>query len=104
MEVELRRRTGEGFGFVITSQEVSGAPSVMAHRFVTVRRGSPAARSGQIQPGDQLKAVDSRPVDGLQHRDLSQILRRAGNTLRLSIIPRQRTTHIHTETHNQPHN
>ncbi|XP_047186993.1 membrane-associated guanylate kinase, WW and PDZ domain-containing protein 1-like isoform X2 [Scophthalmus maximus] len=166
MEVELRRRQGEGFGFVIASQEVSNgaetqsrsstvrgttsltetetgetyrqrdrqtdrkkeggqtgghterdrqedrcsssgrfimlerlqsalktvkdskSPSQMSHRFVTVRRGSPAARSGQIQPGDQLEAVEARPVAGLTHRDLAQILRRAGNTLRLSITPR----------------
>ncbi|XP_028265426.1 membrane-associated guanylate kinase, WW and PDZ domain-containing protein 3-like [Parambassis ranga] len=94
MEVELRRRPGEGFGFVIASQEVSGAPSLMSHRFVTVRRGSPAARSGQIQPGDQLEAVEGRPVAGLQHRDLAQILRRAGNTLRLSITPRHHSSSL----------
>ncbi|XP_035864070.1 membrane-associated guanylate kinase, WW and PDZ domain-containing protein 1 isoform X3 [Sander lucioperca] len=93
VEVELRRRSGEGFGFVIASQEVTnGAPSLMSHRFVTVRRGSPAARSGQIQPGDQLEAVEGRPVAGLQHRDLAQILRRAGNTLRLSITPRHHSS------------
>ncbi|XP_075882884.1 membrane-associated guanylate kinase, WW and PDZ domain-containing protein 2 isoform X2 [Nelusetta ayraudi] len=92
-EVELRRRPGEGFGFVIASQETSnGGPSLMSHRFVTVRRGSPAARSGQIQPGDQLEAVEGRPVGSLQHRDLAQILRRAGNTLRLSITPRQHSS------------
>lgn len=78
---------------------MSAAPSVMSHRFVTVRRGSPAARSGHIQPGDQLEAVEGRPVGGLQHRDLAQILRRAGNTLRLSITPRQRT-HTHTHSSN----
>ncbi|XP_040904535.1 membrane-associated guanylate kinase, WW and PDZ domain-containing protein 3 isoform X3 [Toxotes jaculatrix] len=95
VEVELRRRPGEGFGFVIASQEVtSGAPSLMSHRFVTVRRGSPAARSGQIQPGDQLEAVEARPVGGLQHRDLAQILRRAGNTLRLSITPRHHASSL----------
>ncbi|XP_030278581.1 LOW QUALITY PROTEIN: membrane-associated guanylate kinase, WW and PDZ domain-containing protein 1-like [Sparus aurata] len=94
-EVELRRRPGEGFGFVIASQEVTnGAPSLMSHRFVTVRRGSPAARSGQIQPGDQLEAVEGRPVGGLQHRDLAQILRRAGNTLRLSITPRHHSSSL----------
>ncbi|XP_024121183.2 membrane-associated guanylate kinase, WW and PDZ domain-containing protein 1 [Oryzias melastigma] len=59
----------------------------MSHRFVTVRRGSPAARCGQIQPGDQLEEVEGRPVSGLHHRDLAQILRRAGNTLRLSVTP-----------------
>ncbi|XP_041859806.1 membrane-associated guanylate kinase, WW and PDZ domain-containing protein 1 [Melanotaenia boesemani] len=94
VEVELRRRPGEGFGFVIASQEASGAASLMSHRFVTVRRGSPAARSGQIQPGDQLEAVEGRPVSGLQHRDLAQILRRAGNTLRLNITPRQQPSSI----------
>ncbi|XP_078806127.1 membrane-associated guanylate kinase, WW and PDZ domain-containing protein 3 isoform X8 [Oryzias latipes] len=89
VEVELHRRHGEGFGFVISSQEVSKGPSLMSHRFVTVRRGSPAARCGQIQPGDQLEEVEGRPVSGLHHRDLAQILRRAGNTLRLSVTPRQ---------------
>ncbi|XP_018546309.2 membrane-associated guanylate kinase, WW and PDZ domain-containing protein 1 [Lates calcarifer] len=72
----------------------SKPPSLMSHRFVTVRRGSPAARSGQIQPGDQLEAVEDRPVGGLQHRDLAQILRRAGNTLRLSITPRHHTSSL----------
>ncbi|XP_078480094.1 membrane-associated guanylate kinase, WW and PDZ domain-containing protein 1-like [Lampetra planeri] len=93
VEVELRRRPGEGFGFVIASQEVTTGrgSSLMSHRFVTVRRGSPAARSAQIQPGDQLEAVEGRGVRALQHRDLAQILRRAGNTLRLSITPRHYT-------------
>ncbi|XP_030639361.1 membrane-associated guanylate kinase, WW and PDZ domain-containing protein 3 isoform X2 [Chanos chanos] len=92
VEVELRRRPGEGFGFVIASQDVmNGSSSLLSHRFVTVRRGSPAARSGQIQPGDQLEAVEGRSVVTLPHRDLAQILRRAGNTLRLTIIPRSNT-------------
>nr|XP_046252559.1 membrane-associated guanylate kinase, WW and PDZ domain-containing protein 1 isoform X2 [Scatophagus argus] len=94
VEVELRRRPGEGFGFVIASQEVNEASSLMSHRFVTVRRGSPSARSGQIQPGDQLEAVEGRPVGGLQHRDLAQILRRAGNTLRLSVMPRHHLSSV----------
>lgn len=75
----------------------------MSHRFVTVRRGSPAARSGQLQPGDQLEAVEGRPVGGLQHRDLAQILRRAGNTLRLSITPRHRMIHTYSITHTHRH-
>nr|XP_046220711.1 membrane-associated guanylate kinase, WW and PDZ domain-containing protein 3-like isoform X2 [Oncorhynchus gorbuscha] len=88
-EVELRRRPGEGFGFVIASQDLAnGASPMLSHRFVTVRGGSPAARSGQIQPGDQLEAVEGRSIVTLPHRDLAQILRRAGNTLRLTIIPR----------------
>ncbi|KAL1020557.1 hypothetical protein UPYG_G00001650, partial [Umbra pygmaea] len=91
-EVELRRRTGEGFGFVIASKQLTnGASSMMSHGFVTVRRGSPAARSGQIQPGDQLEAVEGRSVLSLPHRDLAQLLRRAGNTLRLTLIPRSTT-------------
>ncbi|XP_045065214.1 membrane-associated guanylate kinase, WW and PDZ domain-containing protein 2 [Coregonus clupeaformis] len=91
-EVELQRRPGEGFGFVIASQDLAnGASSMLSHRFVKVRGGSPAARSGQIQPGDQLEAVEGRSVATLPHRDLAQILRRARNTLRLTIIPRSNT-------------
>uniref|UniRef100_A0AAV2LXR8 PDZ domain-containing protein n=1 Tax=Knipowitschia caucasica TaxID=637954 RepID=A0AAV2LXR8_KNICA len=73
---------------VLKTVKESKPGSLMSHRFVTVRRGSPAARSGHIQPGDHLEGVEGRPVGGLQHRDLSQILRRAGNTLRLTIAPR----------------
>ncbi|XP_055024318.2 membrane-associated guanylate kinase, WW and PDZ domain-containing protein 3 isoform X1 [Misgurnus anguillicaudatus] len=89
-EVELKRKSGEGFGFVIASQDLENgkAASLLPHRFVTVRRGSPAARSGQIRPGDRLEAVDGRSVVNLPHRELAQILRRAGNTLRLTIVPR----------------
>ncbi|TMS15827.1 Membrane-associated guanylate kinase, WW and PDZ domain-containing protein 1 [Larimichthys crocea] len=92
-DVELRRKPGEGFGFVIASQDVENgkAASLLPHRFVTVRRGSPASKSGQIRPGDRLEAVEGRSVVTLPHRELSQILRRAGNTLRLTIIPRPST-------------
>ncbi|XP_062283682.1 membrane-associated guanylate kinase, WW and PDZ domain-containing protein 2 [Scomber scombrus] len=113
-EVELRRKPGEGFGFVIASQDVengkanqramlerlqsalktvkeSKPASLLPHRFVTVRRGSPAAKSGQIRPGDRLEAVEGRSVVTLPHRELAQILRRAGNTLRLTIVPRPST-------------
>uniref|UniRef100_A0A668ALR3 PDZ domain-containing protein n=1 Tax=Myripristis murdjan TaxID=586833 RepID=A0A668ALR3_9TELE len=70
---------------------LSSAASLLPHRFVTVRRGSPAARSGQIRPGDRLEAVEGRSVVTLPHRELAHILRRAGNTLRLTIIPRPST-------------
>ncbi|KAM4562740.1 membrane-associated guanylate kinase, WW and PDZ domain-containing protein 3 isoform 2-T2 [Odontesthes bonariensis] len=92
-DVELRRRPGEGFGFVIASQDVENgkAASLLPHRFVTVRRGSPAAKSGQIRQGDRLEAVEGRSVVTLPHRELAQILRRAGNTLRLTIVPRPST-------------
>ncbi|KAK5864136.1 hypothetical protein PBY51_001099 [Eleginops maclovinus] len=92
-DVELRRNPGEGFGFVIASQDVENgkAASLLPHRFVTVRRGSPAAKSGQIRPGDRLEAVEGRSVVTLPHRELAQILRRAGNSLRLTIVPRPST-------------
>ncbi|XP_026222939.1 membrane-associated guanylate kinase, WW and PDZ domain-containing protein 1 isoform X3 [Anabas testudineus] len=92
-DVELKRKPGEGFGFVIASQDVENgkAASLLPHRFVTVRRGSPAAKSGQIRPGDRLEAVEGHSVVTLPHRELAQILRRAGNTLRLTIIPRPST-------------
>ncbi|CAB1421595.1 unnamed protein product [Pleuronectes platessa] len=65
--------------------------SLLPHRFVTVRRGSPAAKSGQIRPGDRLEAVEGRSVVTLPHRELAQILRRVGNSLRLTIVPRPST-------------
>ncbi|KAL1020989.1 hypothetical protein UPYG_G00007320 [Umbra pygmaea] len=92
-QVELRRKSGEGFGFVIASQDVENvtAASLLPHRFVTVRRGSPAARSGQIRPGDRLEAVEGHSVVTVPHRELAHLLRKAGNTLRLTIVPRPST-------------
>uniref|UniRef100_A0A3Q2YVL3 Membrane-associated guanylate kinase, WW and PDZ domain-containing protein 2-like n=1 Tax=Hippocampus comes TaxID=109280 RepID=A0A3Q2YVL3_HIPCM len=91
-DVELKRKPGEGFGFVIASQDLENTKaSLLPHRFVTVRRGSPAAKSGQIRPGDRLEAVEGRSVVTLPHRELAQILRRAGNTLRLTVVPRPST-------------
>ncbi|XP_020560488.1 membrane-associated guanylate kinase, WW and PDZ domain-containing protein 2 isoform X3 [Oryzias latipes] len=93
VDVVLRRKPGEGFGFVIASQDLEHGKtaSLLPHRFVTVRRGSPAAKSGQICPGDRLEAVEGRSVVTLPHRELAQILRRAGNTLRLTVVPRTST-------------
>jgi len=75
----------------------------MSHRFVTVRRGSPAARSGVIQPGDRLEGVEGRTTSSMSHRELAQILRRASNVLRLTVVPRSSssTDHTHTHTHTQ---
>ncbi|PWA31875.1 hypothetical protein CCH79_00006472 [Gambusia affinis] len=103
-DVELRRKPGEGFGFVIASQDLENgkAASLLPHRFVTVRRGSPAAKSGQIRPGDRLEAVEGRSVVTLPHRELAQILRRAGNTLRLTIVPRPSTCKQTQRRANQP--
>lgn len=75
------------------------AASLLPHRFVTVRRGSPAAKSGQIRPGDRLEAVEGRSVVTLPHRELAQILRRAGNTLRLTIVPRPSTCECRSSGH-----
>ncbi|XP_047235037.1 membrane-associated guanylate kinase, WW and PDZ domain-containing protein 3-like isoform X3 [Girardinichthys multiradiatus] len=105
-DVELKRKPEEGFGFVIASQDLENgrAVSLLPHRFVTVRRGSPAAKSGQIRPGDRLEAVEGRSVVTLPHRELAQILRRAGNTLRLTIVPRPSTySSNHTETADHDH-
>lgn len=74
---------------------VSPAASLLPHRFVTVRRGSPAARSGLIRPGDRLESVEGRSVVNLPHRELAQILRRAGNTLRLTVVPRASARELH---------
>ncbi|XP_017323724.2 membrane-associated guanylate kinase, WW and PDZ domain-containing protein 1 isoform X2 [Ictalurus punctatus] len=105
-EVELKRRPGEGFGFVIASQDMenSRAASLLPHRFVTVRRGSPAARSGLIRPGDRLESVEGRSVVNLPHRELAQILRRAGNTLLLTVVPRssaQSSEHSGSDLHHR---
>lgn len=71
------------------------AASLLPHRFVTIRRGSPAARSGLIRPGNRLESVEGRSVVNLPHRELAQILRRAGNTLRLTVVPRASTRELH---------
>uniref|UniRef100_A0A3P9J037 PDZ domain-containing protein n=1 Tax=Oryzias latipes TaxID=8090 RepID=A0A3P9J037_ORYLA len=65
---------------------------------------------GQICPGDRLEAVEGRSVVTLPHRELAQILRRAGNTLRLTGHVAQMCPSVYTvccvifpaENNNQP--
>nr|XP_015208826.1 PREDICTED: membrane-associated guanylate kinase, WW and PDZ domain-containing protein 1-like [Lepisosteus oculatus] len=93
VEVELRRRAGEGFGFVIASQDAESgrAASLLPHKFIQIRRGSPADRSERIHPGDRLEGINGQSVLSLPHRELAEIFRRAGNTIRLRIVPRSST-------------
>ncbi|XP_066566460.1 membrane-associated guanylate kinase, WW and PDZ domain-containing protein 3 [Amia ocellicauda] len=93
VEVELRRRPGEGFGFIIASQDVENgkAASLLPHKFIQIRRGSPAARSERLHAGDRLEGVNGQSVLTLPHRELADIFRRAGNTIRLRIVPRSST-------------
>ncbi|XP_058873315.1 membrane-associated guanylate kinase, WW and PDZ domain-containing protein 3 isoform X2 [Acipenser ruthenus] len=91
VEVELRRRPDEGFGFVFVTERDGKASSLLPHKISQIRRGSPADRSGRIKVGDRLKAVNGQPVQRMPHRDIVELFRKAGNTIRLHIVPRSNT-------------
>ncbi|XP_041129164.1 membrane-associated guanylate kinase, WW and PDZ domain-containing protein 3-like isoform X3 [Polyodon spathula] len=87
VELELRRRPDEGFGFVFVTERDGKASSLLPHKISQIRRGSPADRSGRIKVGDRLKAVNGESVQRVPHRDIVELFRKAGNAIRLQIIP-----------------
>ncbi|XP_028923185.1 PDZ domain-containing protein MAGIX [Ornithorhynchus anatinus] len=89
-EVVLRRREDEGFGIVLVTEEMA-AGSLVSQRIAKVRQGSPAQRSEGLQVGDRLEGVGGRSIFGAAPRDIGDLFRRAGTTLRLRILPHGET-------------
>ena len=50
--------------------------------------GSPADRSGQLQIGDRLVAVNGQSIVGMHHSDIVDMIKQSGTRVNLKIIPR----------------
>ncbi|KAG2456137.1 MAGI1 protein, partial [Polypterus senegalus] len=70
---------------------VSQADSLLPHKISKIQKGSPADRSDRLKVGDRLEGVDGHSILTMPHRDIVELFRKAGNSIRLRIIPHSST-------------
>ncbi|KAG7273162.1 hypothetical protein CRUP_019329 [Coryphaenoides rupestris] len=83
-DVEIRRGENEGFRFVIVS---SVSRPEAGTTFGRIIEGSPADRCGKLKVGDRILAVNNCSITNKSHSDIVNLIKEAGNTVTLRIIP-----------------
>uniref|UniRef100_A0A671LX08 Membrane-associated guanylate kinase, WW and PDZ domain-containing protein 1 n=1 Tax=Sinocyclocheilus anshuiensis TaxID=1608454 RepID=A0A671LX08_9TELE len=95
-DVEIQRGENEGFGFVIVSSVsrpeagstfAGNACVAMPHKIGRIIEGSPADRCGKLKVGDRILAVNGCSITNKSHSDIVNLIKEAGNTVTLRIIP-----------------
>ncbi|XP_061900595.1 membrane-associated guanylate kinase, WW and PDZ domain-containing protein 1b isoform X3 [Entelurus aequoreus] len=95
-DVDIRRGENEGFGFVIVSSVsrpeagttfAGNACVAMPHKIGRIIEGSPADRCGRLKVGDRILAVNGCSITNKSHSDIVNLIKEAGNTVTLRIIP-----------------
>ncbi|XP_021105330.1 membrane-associated guanylate kinase, WW and PDZ domain-containing protein 1 isoform X3 [Heterocephalus glaber] len=95
-DVEIRRGDSEGFGFVIVSSVsrpeagtafAGNACVAMPHKIGRIIEGSPADHCGKLKVGDRILAVNGCSITNKSHSDIVNLIKEAGNTVTLRIIP-----------------
>ncbi|XP_042347232.1 LOW QUALITY PROTEIN: membrane-associated guanylate kinase, WW and PDZ domain-containing protein 3a [Plectropomus leopardus] len=86
-DVTLQRKDNEGFGFVILTSKNKPPPGVIPHKIGRIIEGSPTDRIGQMKVGDRISAVNGRSIMELSHNDIVQLIKEAGNSVTLTVVP-----------------
>ncbi|XP_062871145.1 membrane-associated guanylate kinase, WW and PDZ domain-containing protein 3a [Trichomycterus rosablanca] len=88
-DVTLQRKDTEGFGFVILTSKNKPPPGVIPHKIGRIIKGSPTERSGKLKVGDRISAVNGQSIVELSHNDIVQLIKQAGNTVTLTVLPEE---------------
>ncbi|XP_038143256.1 membrane-associated guanylate kinase, WW and PDZ domain-containing protein 3a isoform X1 [Cyprinodon tularosa] len=86
-DVTLQRKDNEGFGFVILTSKNKPPPGVIPHKIGRIIEGSPTDRIGRMNVGDRISAVNGQSIMELSHNDIVQLIKEAGNTVTLTVVP-----------------
>uniref|UniRef100_A0A8C8DCQ9 Membrane-associated guanylate kinase, WW and PDZ domain-containing protein 3 n=1 Tax=Oncorhynchus tshawytscha TaxID=74940 RepID=A0A8C8DCQ9_ONCTS len=97
-DITLQRKDNEGFGFVILTSKNKPPPGVIPHKIGRIIEGSPTDRSGQLKVGDHISAVNSQSIMELSHNDIVQLIKEAGNTVTLTVVPEDENSGPASET------
>uniref|UniRef100_A0A8C1D9A5 Membrane-associated guanylate kinase, WW and PDZ domain-containing protein 2 n=1 Tax=Cyprinus carpio carpio TaxID=630221 RepID=A0A8C1D9A5_CYPCA len=91
-DVVIHRKESEGFGFVIISSlnrpETTNTITV-PHKIGRIIEGSPADRCGKLKVGDRIMAVNCQSIINMPHADIVKLIKDAGLTVTLHIIPEE---------------
>lgn len=88
-DVTLQRKDNEGFGFVILTSKNKPPQGVIPHKIGRIIKGSPTERSGKLKVGDRISAVNGQCIVELSHNDIVQLIKQAGNTVTLTVLPEE---------------
>lgn len=91
-DVIINRKESEGFGFVIISslnRPEAAATNTVPHKIGRIIEGSPADRCGKLKVGDRILAVNSQSIVNMPHADIVKLIKDAGLTVTLRIIPQE---------------
>lgn len=61
--------------------------AVIPHKIGRIIHGSPTDRCGQLKVGDRISAVNRQSIMELAHNDIVQLIKDAGNTVTLTVVP-----------------
>lgn len=59
----------------------------MPHKIGRIIEGSPADRCGKLKVGDRILAVNGCSITNKSHSDIVNLIKEAGNTVTLRIVP-----------------
>ncbi|XP_058534916.1 glutamate receptor-interacting protein 2 isoform X2 [Ochotona princeps] len=79
--VKLPKRRGVELGITISSSRRRGEPLIISD----IKKGSVAHRTGTLEPGDKLLAIDNVRLDNCPMEDAVQILRQCEDLVKLKI-------------------
>uniref|UniRef100_A0A096LSV9 Membrane-associated guanylate kinase, WW and PDZ domain-containing protein 1 n=1 Tax=Poecilia formosa TaxID=48698 RepID=A0A096LSV9_POEFO len=91
-DVVIHRKENEGFGFVIISslnRPENTAVITVPHKIGRIIEGSPADRCGKLKVGDRILAVNGQSIISMPHADIVKLIKDAGLTVTLHIIPEE---------------
>ncbi|XP_077371603.1 membrane-associated guanylate kinase, WW and PDZ domain-containing protein 2 isoform X2 [Festucalex cinctus] len=91
-DVLINRKENEGFGFVIISslnRPENAAVITVPHKIGRIIEGSPADRCGKLKVGDRILAVNGQSIISMPHADIVKLIKDAGLTVTLHIIPEE---------------
>lgn len=64
----------------------------MPHKIGRIIEGSPADRCGKLKVGDRILAVNGQSIISMPHADIVKLIKDAGLTVTLHIIPEESKT------------
>ncbi|XP_038127232.1 glutamate receptor-interacting protein 2-like isoform X3 [Cyprinodon tularosa] len=79
--VKLPKRRGVELGITISASKKPGKPLIISD----IRKGSIAHRTGTLEPGDRLLAIDSVRLDNCSMEDAMSVLQQAEDMVKLRI-------------------
>ncbi|XP_062856802.1 membrane-associated guanylate kinase, WW and PDZ domain-containing protein 2 isoform X2 [Trichomycterus rosablanca] len=98
-DVVIHRKETEGFGFVIISslnRPENTATISVPHKIGRIIEGSPADRCGKLKVGDRIMAVNNQSIINMPHADIVKLIKDAGLTVTLHIIPEEDVNGAHS--------